>query len=118
MNVAAEFFVRTARMQLFALVAATRLRAAAERAGAGFAPVLVHARRAPGPAAAGELRLSQIGLANHQLTGKDSTFIDGDRFRGDVAIQHAGLVNIHGTGGDNFARHLSFDVDAADREPD
>ena len=59
--------------------------------------------------------MRETGLANHELTGKDSTFFYRDGFRRHVAVQRAGLVNSHRTGRDDFRRHSSFDVHASDR---
>src|SRR5947209_10869013 len=55
--------------------------------------------------------LCKIGLSNHKLAGKDSAFVDRDRFRGYIAVKHSGFMNVDGASGNYFSGHPSFYVD-------
>ena len=103
MIVAAQFFVWAARMpfadQLPRL--SRRQRFSTRGSHARFL-----SRRCDSLCGGQKLCLGQVRLANDELTGKDSTFFDVNRFRGDVPFQHTGLVGIYWAGGNILADNL------------
>src|SRR5439155_27355315 len=59
-----------------------------------------------------QIDLRQALTADHQLTGKDSTFLDRNSARGDITIERTALVNYDDAFSDDLARHSAADFDA------
>ena len=112
MNVSAELFVRTARMQS---VASTRirLRAPVEPRPIGTSDSSLRCGRL---GFRQKFTLGQTGLTDDELSGKHSALLDRDRFCGHVSVERTGFVNRYRTGRHDFTRHATFDVDVGHRD--